>query len=89
VSAWEMQIKIHLGKLKLNSPLKNIIEKQQKENGLQILPIKLSHVLELDNLPHHHKDPFDRLLIAQAKVEDVFIIGKDEMFSKYMVKLFW
>ena len=64
-SAWEMQIKNQLGKLRLNKPLNDIIQRQQAQNQLQILPITLSTVLALDNLPLHHRDPFDRLLILK------------------------
>lgn len=58
-SVWEMQIKQQLGKLKLNSPLAEIVANQQKTNGLEILSVSLEHVLALDRLPSHHKDPFD------------------------------
>ncbi len=70
-SVWEMQIKLQLGKLNLNSTLPNLIENQQRVNNLQILPIDLTHIYALNNLPSHHKDPFDRLLIAQAIVEKI------------------
>ncbi len=56
-SVWEMQIKIQLGKLKLDEPLKNLIEEQKQVNDLQILPVELEHVLALENLADHHKDP--------------------------------
>ena len=88
-SAWEMQIKMQLGKLKPRLPLQDLIESQQQTNNLQILPIELGHVLELHNLPTHHNDPFDRLLIAQANVEDAFLVSKDKAFSGYPVKLLW
>jgi len=61
VSIWEMQIKLQLGKLKLQLPLKDIIANQQKTNQVAILPIILPHVLALSDLPVHHGDPFDRL----------------------------
>ena len=86
---WEMQIKLQLGKLKLDIPLKDLIESQQRTNDLQILHIHLAHVLALDNLLPHHKDPFDRLLIAQANVEDIFLVSRDGIFSSYLVKLIW
>lgn len=70
VSIWEMQIKLHLGKLRLALPLKEIVESQRRTNGIEILPITLEHVVALENLPAHHKDPFDRLLVAQAIVEE-------------------
>src|SRR5207249_3885037 len=60
-SAWEIQIKVRLGKLDLDSPLANIISNQQALNQLEVLPVNLVHVLALDNLPGHDKDPFDRL----------------------------
>ena len=67
VSAWEMEIKQKLDRLRLKSPLRTIIEQQQEKNNLQILAVELEHVLALSDLPLHHADPFDRLLIAQAQ----------------------
>jgi PIN domain nuclease of toxin-antitoxin system len=84
-----MQIKLQLGKLRLNLPLAKVIESQQQTNGIEVLPIILSHVLELDNLPAYHRDPFDRLLIAQARVEDAVLISNDPIFTDYSVKLLW
>ena len=66
VSLWEIQIKTQIGKLTLQNPLAEIIARQQTENRMILLPITLPHILELDNLPQHHKDPFDRLLIGHA-----------------------
>lgn len=87
VSVWEIQIKIQLGKLKLSQPLKELIESQQETNDLHILPVELPHVLMLDTLPPHHKDPFDRLLIAQSIVEDVTLVTADAKLSAYPAKL--
>ncbi|MDT4896028.1 MAG: hypothetical protein QOH25_1105 [Acidobacteriota bacterium] len=87
VSAWEMQVKMQLGKLKLNLPLQELIQSQQEANALQLLPIELEHVLALSTLPSHHKDPFDRLLIAQAIVEEAMIVSADSKLSAYSVKL--
>ncbi|MGH9899665.1 MAG: type II toxin-antitoxin system VapC family toxin [Pyrinomonadaceae bacterium] len=86
-SVWEMQIKIQLGKLKLSLPLKDLIKNQQKTNGLTVLPVELTHVLALDALPLHHKDPFDRLLIAQSIEDDLTLVSADSQFSAYSVKL--
>lgn len=61
VSVWEMQIKLQLGKLTLALSLREIIESQRQTNNIEILPITLAHVLALEKLPTHHKDPFDRL----------------------------
>jgi PIN domain nuclease of toxin-antitoxin system len=89
VSAWEMQIKSHLGKLKFTTPLGDIITNQQQANSVGILPITLEHVLNLEGLPDHHKDQFDRLLVAQALVEDAFLISNDPVIQQYPVKLAW
>ena len=89
VSAWEIQVKIQLGKLKLYMPLSHLIEGQQETNALEVLPITLDHVLALEALPAHHKDPFDRLLLAQSTVEDVVLVSKDPVFTNYPVNVVW
>ena len=88
-SVWEMQIKLQLGKLSLKLPLAEVIESQRQANGVEVLPIRLEHVLTLEKLPAHHKDPFDRLLIAQAQVEDVVLVSGDPVFTRYPVKVIW
>jgi PIN domain nuclease of toxin-antitoxin system len=86
-SVWEMQIKIRLGKLKVTLPLAELVHSQQAANDINILPVALPHVLALDTLPFHHKDPFDRLLIAQSIEEDATLVSVDPQFSSYPVKL--
>jgi PIN domain nuclease of toxin-antitoxin system len=86
-SVWEMQIKIQLGKLKLSLPLKELVKSQQETNDLTVSPVALAHVFALDALPFHHKDPFDRLLIAQSIEEELPIVTADPHFSAYSVKL--
>jgi PIN domain nuclease of toxin-antitoxin system len=88
-SAWEMQIKLQLDKLHIHLPLAEVITSQQHTNDLQILPVNLSHVLALQFLPAHHKDPFDRLLIAQANAEEATLISHDPVFAYYPVKVLW
>ncbi|MGZ9226865.1 MAG: type II toxin-antitoxin system VapC family toxin, partial [Anaerolineales bacterium] len=88
-SAWEIQIKKQLGKLSLSIPLEEMLDSQRQVNDLEILPIHLNHVLALDGLPTHHKDPFDRILIAQAKAEGLIIATADPEFSKYEVEVIW
>jgi PIN domain nuclease of toxin-antitoxin system len=88
-SVWEIQIKTQLGKLKLRVPSSELIAQQQEVNGLQILPITLSHIFALEQLPAHHKDPFDRLLIAQASSENLICVSADPMFNQYSVSLLW
>ncbi|MCM0594212.1 MAG: type II toxin-antitoxin system VapC family toxin [Gloeotrichia echinulata DEX184] len=88
-SVWEMQIKLQLGKLNLNSSLSVLIDNQQRVNNLQLLPIELTHIYALTNLPNHHRDPFDRLLIAQAIVEQVPIVSIDSAFDGYAIQRLW
>jgi PIN domain nuclease of toxin-antitoxin system len=88
-SIWEMQIKIKLGKMIFNDTLENIIVEQRRVNQIQILPVQLSHALYLENLLPHHKDPFDRLLISQAIVENMTLVSADADFAKYQVNLLW
>ena len=89
VSIWEIQIKAHLGKLELRQPLLKLVQRQESQNGIVILPITLSHISELDQLPWHHKDPFDRLLIAQSRVESARLVSKDSVFEQYDCQTLW
>jgi PIN domain nuclease of toxin-antitoxin system len=88
-SIWEMQIKIQLGKLELSDSLPDILKTQQVENNLQFLTINLNHIWSLENLPNHHRDPFDRLLIAQAQIEEMTLVSADGIFEMYDVDLLW
>lgn len=89
VSIWEIQIKHQLGKLELNVPLKQLIDLQLQQNSLEILPITSEHIYALNNLPFHHKDPFDRLLITQSRLEGLKLASADGIFENYDVDLFW
>lgn len=89
VTVWELQIKIALNKFTVKGKLENAIKDEQQNNGFQILPVQLDHALYLENLPLHHKDPFDMLLISQAIVENMTLITADPEFSKYQVNLLW
>ncbi len=89
VSVWEIQIKSQLGKLKLDLPLSDLITNQQNINNLMMLPIELNHIYSLENLPNHHRDPFDRLLISQAIVENIPILSVDKVFDQYSVERIW
>ncbi len=86
-SVWEMQIKAQLGKLTFNQPLRQIIESHQRTYKLELLPITMDHIYALQSLPPHHRDPFDRLLIAQANVEGIRLLSADAMFKQYNVTL--
>jgi PIN domain nuclease of toxin-antitoxin system len=88
-SVWEMQIKVQIGKLNLPAPLEKILEIQEEKNQIELLPITLKHVLALDHLPLHHRDPFDRMLIAQAQYEEMTVISHDVQLSQYNVQIIW
>lgn len=87
-SLWEIQIKQNLGKLKIRKPLREIVEEQQRNNIL-LLNINLDHVIMLESIGDYHKDPFDRLIIAQALREDLTIITRDNAFTEYRAPLIW
>lgn len=87
-SIWELQIKFQLGKLRLHTSLAEII-RQEQENGIEILPVEPAHIFALDSLPDHHKDPFDRLLIAQAIVEEATLLSADPLIAQYPVSVEW
>ncbi len=89
VSPWEIQIKQQIGKLNLQAPLHELIETQQQESGLQLLPIELEHIYALSELPSHHRDPFDRLLIAQAIAESMSLVSVDRSLGRYPVRIEW
>ena len=88
-SIWEMQIKNQLGKLTLDLPLNELIEQQCLDNGLQILGIESAHIYALKNLPSHHNDPFDRLILVQAQLENMKLASADSVFKHYAVDCIW
>ena len=88
-SLWEMAIKASLGKLSLGRPLSVLIETAKKTQGARILPIELEHVCEVEGLPFHHRDPFDRLLVAQAKIEGLPLMSCDAVFDLYGIQRVW
>jgi PIN domain nuclease of toxin-antitoxin system len=88
-SIWEIQIKSQLGKLNLNRLLPDLIEQQCEVNEIQLLEIKLEHIYSLKDLPNHHRDPFDRLLVSQSKVEEMPIVSIDNVLDAYGVKRIW
>jgi len=89
VTVWELQIKIVLNKFTIKGGLENAVKDEQQNNGFQILSVQLVHAFYLENLPPHHKDPFDRLLISQATVEKMTLVTADAEFAKYQVNLLW
>lgn len=83
ISAWEISIKHKIGKLPLKTSLKRCFE----VSGFHVLPLNLEHIFKLDTLPLFHKDPFDRMLIAQSVVENLTLITTDEKMGKYKVNV--
>ncbi len=88
-SLWEIAIKASLGKLALSVPFDELIPAQLRLNGIDLLNIKVDHLSNLMTLPFHHRDPFDRLIIAQALVEKLPVISFDTAFDSYGVERFW
>lgn len=89
VSCWEMAIKLSLGKLKLAGVIERFIPEQLSVNGFRQLEVDFRHVARVATMPFHHRDPFDRLLAAQAKEEKLAIVSADAIFQKYGVKRIW
>lgn len=85
-SLWEIAIKVSLGKLELLDSL-TTIENILNQQGIAILPVRVSHLSNLLNLPFYHRDPFDRLIIAQAQLEQLTLVSDDGMFTGYSVSL--
>lgn len=88
-SLWEIAIKVSIGKLILPDSFENFIPLQIRRNHIEILPITLPHLDKVSSLRFYHKDPFDRLIIAQLAVEDLPIISIDAVFDSYGVERIW
>jgi PIN domain nuclease of toxin-antitoxin system len=88
-SYWEICIKVSIGKLNLGEDWINQIEEEIAVNAINWLPIEKSHCLELLTLPHHHRDPFDRLLVAQARAEGLTVLTADPNYGRYDVPVVW
>ena len=84
-----MEIKIGLGKMQIDTPLEELVRLHQVKNRIQILPVQAGHVYALRGLPPIHRDPFDRLLVAQANVEDASLVSGDDVIARYPVRVFW
>ena len=88
-SLWEIAIKVSLGKLALNKPFEKLFPEQLHFNRIEILDVTVDNLIKLTTLPFHHRDPFDRLIIAQALVEEFPIIGADAAFDAYGINREW
>lgn len=88
-SLWEISIKISIGKLELAITFVELVERQVYGNAIELLEIQPGHLDRLAQLPFHHKDPFDRLIIAQSLAEHLTVVTKDTVFSNYPVTILW
>lgn len=91
-SVWEMAIKVGLGKLRLEDDLGSVLERGARENRIASLAITKPHAIAvagLPGLPDLHRDPFDRLLVAQARLEEMVLIGRDPVFDGYGIRRIW
>ena len=88
-SGWEIAIKVRLGRLTLPDTPERFIPEQLRLNAMQSLPISLSHALRVHSLPDHHRDPFDRILVAQSHLENLPIVSADPLIAQYAVQVIW
>ncbi|MDP8972784.1 MAG: type II toxin-antitoxin system VapC family toxin [Actinomycetota bacterium] len=88
-SGWEIAIKARLGRLRVPGDLSAYLFGQLTENYISVLPVQLSHALRVHALPDHHRDPFDRLLVAQAIVEETPLLSADPWIARYPVEVVW
>ncbi len=88
-SAWEIAIKFMIGKLALRAPLSRVVIDEPTRNGIATLPISSEHASRTGELPLVHRDPFDRMLVAQAQVEDLTLVTRDRTIRTYAVRTVW
>lgn len=88
-SGWEIAIKTRLGRLQLPDDPEIFIPEQLELNAIEVLPVQIGHALHVYQLPSHHRDPFDHLLIAQARLEKLPILTADPQISRYPVEIIW
>jgi PIN domain nuclease of toxin-antitoxin system len=89
ISLWELSIKITIGKLRTVGSSIAYFRDECQEHGIQLVPLKFDHILRAEALPFHHRDPFDRLIIAQALEEGFPVVSNDPLFKKYGVNVVW
>ncbi|ETR69857.1 MAG: PilT protein-like protein, partial [Candidatus Magnetoglobus multicellularis str. Araruama] len=88
-SLWEIAIKVSIGKLQLLKHFDILIPEKIEENEIEILNLELKHFSTMMKLPFHHRDPFDRIIIAQSITENISVITSDGIFEDYLVKVIW
>ena len=88
-SLWEILIKARTGRMALPRPTGPFVMSKLRLNGVRILPVTADHVLRIESLPDHHRDPFDRMLIAQSLQEKLPLVTSDRVFARYPVEVIW
>ena len=88
-SLWETAIKVSIGRLTLTQPFESFLPDQLAKNEIELLPLTVEHLVRVSTLPLHHRDPFDRLLAAQAIVEQMPIVSVDDQFDPYGIERVW
>ncbi|SRR5713101_9866468 len=88
-SIWEIITKVQVGKLTLPRPVGSFLTAKLVSNGVSVLPVTLDHVLQIEGMELHHRDPFDRILIAQSLEANLPLVTSDPVFEKYPVRIIW
>ena len=88
-TCWEMATKVNLDKLTVATPVEQFVPEQISANDFELLHIEFAHVARVERLASHHRDPFDRLLVAQALIEDMAVVSADPVFRRYGVRRIW
>ena len=88
-SLWEIITKVQIGRLVLPAPVGDYLAQKLKMNGVSVLPLSFDHVRRLEEIPPHHRDPFDRILVAQSLEEKLPLVSADPHFEKYPIQLIW
>lgn len=89
ISAWEIAIKVGTGHLVLPDETERYLQMRVRDHGFEVLPVELAHALRVGSLPPIHRDPFDRMLIAQAQIEGIPLITADPAISRYDIETIW
>jgi PIN domain nuclease of toxin-antitoxin system len=88
-SLWEIVTKVLVGKLNLPGPIEGYLSKHLYENRIEMMPIRAEHAFRLSTLPLIHRDPFDRMIVAQSLHENIPILSNDELLRRYSAELIW
>ena len=88
-SVWDLAIKVSIDKLELSEPFETFIPEQLAENGIELLDISVEHAAQIVSMPFHHRDPFDRLIAAQANVEKMTLLSVDGVFDSFGINRLW